>query len=148
MVTRSDVVKQARSYVGTTYKRQGRTRTRGLDCAGLIIVVARDLETADYPEVPYTETPDPEFLYQRFLYGGAIPGRVSDLKPGDMVIMSPGVAPVHCGIIREARGKPTLIHAHQPRRTGAEDSLDATPLGLRSWRATVNRVLLFPDLED
>ena len=41
-VTRSNIVACARSYVGTPFVHQGRVKGVGIDCIGLIVMVARD----------------------------------------------------------------------------------------------------------
>jgi NlpC/P60 family putative phage cell wall peptidase len=47
MLTRHDVVAEARSWIGTPYRHQGRLKGVGVDCLGLIVGVARALGLAD-----------------------------------------------------------------------------------------------------
>lgn len=42
MITAHDIVSEARTWVGVPFRHQGRTR-RGVDCVGLVIVVAQEL---------------------------------------------------------------------------------------------------------
>lgn len=51
------IVSSARSYVGTKFAPHGRSR-RGIDCAGLIVLVARDLGVpcADVQKYPMVES--------------------------------------------------------------------------------------------
>lgn len=58
-MTGADVVSAARAWVGVPFRHQGRSRT-GVDCAGLIVCLARDLgvlpaafdDPRDYPRAP------------------------------------------------------------------------------------------------
>jgi cell wall-associated NlpC family hydrolase len=52
MPGRTDIVAAARTYLGVPWRHQGRTRA-GLDCAGLIVMVARDLALSDYDSTAY-----------------------------------------------------------------------------------------------
>ena len=60
-VTRADVVRVARSYVGVRWRHQGRTRA-GIDCIGLVIAVAHDLGLTDYDFTGYGRVPDGKAL--------------------------------------------------------------------------------------
>lgn len=58
-VTAGQVVAQARSWIGTPWCHQGRSRVLGVDCAGLVICVARalglvapDFDVSGYPRMP------------------------------------------------------------------------------------------------
>ena len=44
MTTREDLQRVARTYIGTPYVHQARTPGRGLDCAGILIALARELD--------------------------------------------------------------------------------------------------------
>ena len=51
-VSADRLVAQARSYLGVPWRHQGRTRA-GIDCAGLVVLVARDLGLTDYDSTAY-----------------------------------------------------------------------------------------------
>ena len=56
-MTPQQIVAAARACVGTPFRHQGRTPGRGLDCAGLLIVVAREVgidpvDVSGYPRRP------------------------------------------------------------------------------------------------
>jgi cell wall-associated NlpC family hydrolase len=59
-VTRADVVKAARSWLGTPYIHQHRAKGHGVDCVGLVIGVARELGIVapDFDVNAYERTPD------------------------------------------------------------------------------------------
>src|SRR5260370_35936670 len=60
-----DMVDCARSYVGVPYFHCGRNRN-GLDCLGLLLVVAHDLDLTTYDEVDYSRQVDAQ-RFQREL---------------------------------------------------------------------------------
>lgn len=66
-ITPADVVASARSWVGTQYRHQGRGKT-GVDCIGLLVVVARELDLFE-PEtfIPanYSRRPQDGLLERR-----------------------------------------------------------------------------------
>lgn len=147
MTSRADVIAAARSWEGVAWRHQGRSREGGIDCVGLIIMVARDLGLSGYNDIPYGRRPNPQQFMDRLKVGGAIPSSLPQMKAGDMVILR-DYAPVHCGIIGYLDGDETVIHSHQPRKRVIEDGLDATPLGVPSWRTRIVSVFQFPGLED
>ncbi|MCC6489139.1 MAG: peptidase P60 [Candidatus Hydrogenedentes bacterium] len=118
MIRRSDIVEQARAWIGTRYKHQGRVRGVGVDCIGLVGGVAlavgvpnarawadaRDLHT-------YARTPDPTLLL-----GGCAQffERTPAPREGDVLLFSLQGEPRHFAIITETRdGKPhRIVHAY------------------------------------
>ena len=63
-VTAADVVAAARAHIGTPWQHQGRLRGVALDCAGLVIMVARDLGIVepDFDIRGYGRAPDGTML--------------------------------------------------------------------------------------
>ena len=108
------VVETARSYLGIPFRHQGRTREAGIDCAGLILCVGRDL---GYLEIEfdvhgYDRTPDGVTL-QRICAAGGKRKSMAARIPGDLVLMR-GVDtnwPTHVGVLAELNGATSLIHA-------------------------------------
>ena len=64
MTTRADVVAEARTWLGTKWIHQHRAKGQGVDCAGLIICVVRDLGllSADFDINGYSRMPDGTLL--------------------------------------------------------------------------------------
>lgn len=60
------VVAEARAWVDTPYRRRGRSAS-GIDCLGLLIVVARALDVAYVDHVDYGDWPDPRHRILREL---------------------------------------------------------------------------------
>ena len=57
MITNNDIVMQAREWVGSPFKHQGRQRV-GVDCIGLVVGVMRELGLDPYDEDGYPTQPD------------------------------------------------------------------------------------------
>lgn len=58
-MTRSRIVEAARSFLGTPFHHQGRTKGHGIDCAGLIVGVAAEIgaPVEDHPTRDYSRFP-------------------------------------------------------------------------------------------
>lgn len=114
MTTRADVVRVARSFVGTPYHHLGRLPGVGMDCAGVLICTGRALAlvAADFDLPTYSVNADGYSMIaalDRFM--GA---RVSaaEMQPGDAIIMKVDVHPQHIGIVGDYRhGGLSMIHA-------------------------------------
>lgn len=131
MLTGFDVIHEARSWIGTPFKHQGRKKGYGIDCVGLIYCVGKELNIMDhdmstelalkylgYPMVP--KTPIVRQACEDYLVH--IPH--SKFAPGDVVLMRYGRVARHVGIF----AGDTLIHV--TARTGkcVEHSLN------KKWR--------------
>jgi hypothetical protein len=117
MTTRADIVRVARSYIGTPYVLMGRQPGYKIDCAGVIVCCARDIGAvaADFDIEPYTsnlagppvlETLD-GFMGDRILSS-------DQLQMGDCVAVKFSRHPQHVGIVGDYKpqaGLLTLIHA-------------------------------------
>jgi cell wall-associated NlpC family hydrolase len=107
-VTRADVITCARGFVGVQYAHQGRSRA-GLDCVGLLIVVARELGLADIHYTAYGREPRPVEMIQ-LLEAHLDRRHLLDARPGDLLLLDLPV-PCHLGILGRHAGHETLIHA-------------------------------------
>ena len=120
MPSKEDVVAAARAYLGVPWRHQGRSRL-GLDCAGLVALVARDLGLSDYDSTNY----------RRHAQGQAFVGHFRDrmdqvaileMAPGDVLLFADGAYPCHSAFLSERHGVPYLIHAHASRRKVVEEA--------------------------
>ena len=142
-----EVLRVARSWIGTPYVHQASVKGAGCDCLGLLRGVWRELRGAE-PEDPPPYSPDwAEATGQETLYK-ALSRHLAEipraaLAPGNVALfrMSAFGPAKHCGIVGEhilpqdGPGDPrrlTLIHARQNRRV-AEELL--TPF----WRTRLTR---------
>jgi cell wall-associated NlpC family hydrolase len=58
MANGNDIVAVARNWCGVKYSHQGRTRQTGLDCGGLVLVVANSLGLSELEELGYSSFPN------------------------------------------------------------------------------------------
>jgi len=101
-VTRADVVATARSWLGTPYVHQHRTKGHGVDCVGLIIGVARELALVapDFDVNGYERAPDGStMLAQCDLFMDRI--FMDQLRPGHVLVyeFDRRLGPQHLGIV-------------------------------------------------
>lgn len=121
MTTPDDIVKYARSWMGTRWVHQGRSK-RGIDCAGLLMTTIWkfDLEGEDLQG--YRRDPGSEFLEQIQRYTDPVPDR----KPvhGAIGVFHDTTMPCHTGIfaVDSKTGEVTVIHSEAfPKRCVHEE---------------------------
>lgn len=113
-----EVVKIARTYVGTPYRSGGNDR-RGIDCSGLISQV--------YSEIGFKV---PRISWQQSEFGEEVI-MIEDIKPGDWLFFVPEAGKEgyvsHAGIVTEVRGKQDIWFIHASSSKGVrEDNLYST----------------------
>jgi NlpC/P60 family putative phage cell wall peptidase len=128
-----EIVRLARTWVGTPYVHQASVKGAGCDCLGLLRGVWRELR-GEEPEEPPPYAPDwAEAEREETLYTALARHLreidTDDLMPGDVALfrMLPYGPAKHCGIVAQqtlSRApdtyRRTLIHARQNRRVGEE----------------------------
>lgn len=110
MIQRSSIISNARSWLGTPFAHQGRARGRGVDCAGLVIVVGRELGlfAPDFDCTGYGREPHLGLLPSLMdAHMDLLESRAA-AEPGDVLLMTFLREPQHCGILTDTG---TLIHA-------------------------------------
>ena len=140
MATLDEIVRQARSYVGTPYLHQGRTR-HGLDCAGLLVVVAHDLGL--YPGVDHRSYGllNDGSVVMDMAREHFVPQR--EATPGLIGIFRSGGASRHYGIFGDhPAGGLSLIHAFSKIRRVAEMRFDGF------WEKRLVAVFSYKGVED
>lgn len=107
MTTAAEVIVEARTWIGTPFRHQGRKKGVGVDCAGLVIGVARTLGLSDADYIGYGRQPA----------GGLLPRLLAEHldaiaapEPAAVVLMAFGREPQHLGILTDVG---TLIHAYE-----------------------------------
>lgn len=144
MPTRHDVITCARQFLEVRWVHQGRHKTRGIDCAGLIVLVGRELGILG-PEADASgyqrRTQGREFLehFRRNL----IEREVFDARPGDIMIFRDDVFPCHSAIVGLKDGQLTIIHAHMLRRKTVEEYMSQG-----DWMSRRVACFEYPGLED
>ncbi len=121
MATGLDVVRVARTWLGTPYHHQGRVKGAGVDCAGLLVGVAKELGLSDFDVTGYSGRPNGDSL-TRVCQEQMTPITLEQLSAGDVLLFKFEAYAGHLGIFI---GDNTLIHSYMPRRQVVEHSLDA-----------------------
>jgi cell wall-associated NlpC family hydrolase len=113
IVTRADVIAEARSWIGTPYAHQHRAKGIGADCLGLLIGCCRNLGLVapDFDVNGYARKPDGVTLVTR-CDEYMDPVREDDVKPGHVLVIAFKKEPQHIGILADyLYGGFSLIHA-------------------------------------
>lgn len=129
----------ARKFKGVRWVHQGRT-PHGLDCIGLLVIVARDLgyavvDRTDYPPRPLGNEFHEVVQAQTVAMREPAPGLLGFFRQGPLA--------AHCGIFSLYRGQELrLIHAYRPRGRVTEDNYLGTCwqdylIDVRAYRETV-----------
>lgn len=112
MTTRADIIETGRTWLGTPYAHQHRTKGIFVDCAGLLIGVARELSIvrADFDVNGYPRVPNGQLITICDSFMRRIAS--SEAQPGDVVAISFGGVPQHLGILTLYRwGGRAILHA-------------------------------------
>ena len=150
MYTQDDVINQARTWLDVPYKHLGRKKNIAVDCAGLVIGVAREMKVLDPEDFRYSEFPDKDYLLRcvgDYLHMDASiasdPDILQQVAKGKVVVMyvrNPAEAQ-HMGIISENKGRLTLIHAFSKRGRVVEHSLSSF------WKKRIMGVYRYPGVQ-
>ena len=105
----ADLVAIARTWLDVPFRHQGRSRA-GVDCGGLLIMVAHDAGLNIIPPATYSLSPDPQMIADT-LQANCIKVPFYDIDPGDVLLFSFAGEPRHVGIASELTGEPAVIHA-------------------------------------
>jgi cell wall-associated NlpC family hydrolase len=121
MITRNAIQQSARKLVGSPWVHQGRSAGTGIDCLGVLIYIAEDLNYLDAKVVQevnsfyrgvYSRNPDGETIHRELsVYFDEVP--VSDAKEGDILVlrMAGQKIPRHVAVLVRGEREMTLIHA-------------------------------------
>lgn len=125
-IERTDIIRVARSWIGTPYIHQASVKGVGCDCLGLLRGVWRELHGNEPEEAPpyspdWADATGEESLYKALArHFREIDRR--DAAPGDIALfrMLPNAPAKHCGILASNPHGPTLIHARQNKQVSEE----------------------------
>ncbi len=135
MITKQDIIDTARQYIGTPFHHQGRVKGVGIDCAGLLVGVARDLELSDYDVMGYSHVPSGSEL-ERHL--DANMDVIQVIEPACVVLMAFDADPQHIAI---CTSETSIIHAYFQVRKCVEHDLDDM------WRSRIRKIYRFRGIE-
>jgi len=150
MTSNADIAAAARGWLGTRFHHQGRlkkttTHKGGVDCLGLLVGIARELNlrtpdnvpVVDFDRTDYTHLPDTDYLspmLSRLLQKIPIGG----IKPGNILLLTIDGRPQHMGVVSDTGSGIGIIHAFAPARAVVEHALD------KIWRQRIVAAYCFP----
>lgn len=113
-VTRKAIVASARTFIGTPWKHQGRSR-KGVDCVGLVYAVAAELGILPHglKIPPYRREPDGSV--QSYFDNHMDRVNVRSLQPGMVMLHSWVRSPFHASICVDPDSG-AIIHAYARRK--------------------------------
>lgn len=138
-----EIVREARSWLDTPYRHQGRLQHIAVDCVGLIVGVGQALgalsvNPADWVEFSrYTRTPNPTKMregMERFLVRLDWPA--ADPAPDGCIAWLEWRQdlPMHLAIMATFEGRRTMIHAYESAGKCVEHGFEAPwPDRVSSW---------------
>lgn len=139
---RSDVIAEARQWIGTPFHHQGYAKGVGTDCIGLVAGVGLALNIQGAKEWrddaslhQYGRPPDPRFLLQtcaRFL------DRIVAPEPADILLMSFEREPMHFAIMVEPS---RVVHALYGMGSVVEHRIDS------GWHSRIRGAYSYRGLE-
>lgn len=140
MTTRADIVTEARTWVGVPWRHTGRNR-QGIDCAGLVVVVAKALGVADYDHTGYTRKAIDHSILDHF--GNNMRQKpICECKMGDVLLFRDTKYPFHVGMLGWRYDAMSLIHGYAERRKVVEEQY------LGEWPSRALACFEFYGLED
>ncbi|MEG3437662.1 NlpC/P60 family protein [Pannus brasiliensis CCIBt3594] len=129
-----EIIVTARSYLKTPYVHQGRVKGIGIDCAGLVICVARELGLSDFDVDGYGRRSEGVEMFELFRKVCGEP--IERPRPGDILMFEKGDWR-HCGIFSMMEDA-SIIHTHRLAKACVEHRLDDY------WRNLIYSAFRFP----
>ena len=133
------IVKKAREYLGTPFHHQGRVKSIGVDCIGLIVGVAQELGLTTHDSIAYSRYPDGRTLMKE-LKEHLIEVPIDESLPGDVLVfwISPKTKnPQHIGFKTDIG----LIHTYEHVGKVVEHRMG------RTWNKRMLSVFRFPGVK-
>lgn len=122
VVTKADIIAYAETLMGVPYVHLGRSVENGIDCIGLLRLVAHRFNLTDHDFTNYAPTADGKTLIREldlaFGVDDGDPRRVieeDEYEPGDVLVfyIRRRKNPTHAGIfVRLEDGRPGLLHTY------------------------------------
>ena len=146
------IVAAARGWLGTRFHHQGRLKAGihdrgGVDCLGLLVGVAAELDLRDAAGAPLSalDVPDYGHLPDGVALRAALEAHLAPadaIEPGRILLLAPDGAPRHLAIVGASGTGLTLIHAYAQARRVVEHALDGW------WREKVAAAFSVPEQEE
>ena len=120
-MTGADIVIEARRHIGTPFQHQGRLPGLALDCAGLVVVVAKACGIEIFDAQGYGRTPNGALEATIAAQVCVDKVQVADRQAGDVLTMRFGKEMRHVAIC----AGDTIIHSYEAVGKVCEHALDA-----------------------
>lgn len=133
-INRHDIVTTARGWKGTPFRHQGRQKSIGCDCIGLIVGVAHELGLSTYDFRAYGRLPRLNLLEEK-LAEHLLQINLSDVRPGDVLSMTWVRYASHVAIVTDAG----IIHSYRQAGGVVEHGLDQV------WQNRISKAWRFPE---
>ena len=144
----SYISKQARTWIGTKFKHQGRAKKTpkskgGVDCIGLIVGVAKELNLKDengklisnYDFTGYSREPNGKLLEENF---EKYLEKADTLEEGNVVLFKFAKFPQHAGIVgNHPINGLSIIHSYLPAKQVCEHIINDT------WKSNITGIYKF-----
>ena len=135
MVTREQIIEQARTYLGVKYRHQGRNKAVAVDCVGLVLGVAAELGIPHCDAPGYSRRPDGTLLPEMYAQTDPV---VGPGQPGDIAVFHWNGEPMHLAIMT---APDRIIHAFALNRMVCEHRIDDR------WRQRIACFRAFPGVK-
>lgn len=145
--TRKEIVAEARSWIGTPFKHQGRRKGHDVDCGGLVLSVGWAMGEVLPGEIKqyvrsYVRNPH-DGIFELVMDSVLEHIEFEDARPGDVALIKFDRENQHAAIFGDyAHGGLSLIHALSGVGKVVEHRLD------KEWRRRITAVYRFPGIED
>lgn len=108
------LIEIARTYKGTKWVHQGRSKDFGVDCVGLLACVFKEAGLEVKDSIGYARTPDGKILKDMLNIQDTIESiPISDLRAGDIALFKVKRLPQHVALMCEGTGGELgMIHAY------------------------------------
>lgn len=137
MPVRSQIVEEARKWLGTPFHHNARVLGHGIDCYGVVEMVGRALGVHIPENIVYSRIPDEsELLGYMDTYAVRIP--LLEAKPGDIVILPFDKKMRHMAILTDLG----MLHAYERAGKVIEHSVDEI------WKRMFRRAYQYPGVID
>lgn len=136
MGIRQQIVDEARTWINTPFHHQGRVKSVGADCAGVLVGVGKALSLTEFDTTDYAKQPNANAM-TKILNEHMIRIPVNEATIGDVLHFCFDREPQHVGIITDIG----ILHAYAQVRKCVEHSLDDV------WKSRIRGAYRFKGVE-
>lgn len=135
-VARERVVAAARNWLGTPFHHQGRLKGVGVDCAGVVVGVAKELDLSAFDITGYGHRPNSREMEQ-LCYSEMSCVVQSQMQPGNVLLLEVDNQPQHLAFVTDIG----MLHSYAPLRCVVEHRID------EEWKSRILGVFELPGVE-